>query len=170
MQTTTDAPGPDHTPVLSQLAIDGVFTEQFPSVAYKQGTLTEVVNSKWQDLFSEPVEHLYFISNSGDRVREEWYVHHKVLDRYVLIDGKAKVALFDDRESSPTFETLIVVDLAGIEQGGVSGLRIPAGVWHSFSYQTEKLLLMNAKHPGYNRDEPDKFRMPMPNERTNFHW
>ena len=168
--TDSDFRGPDHAPDVEALDIDGAFRERFPRVAYRYGYLTEVLNDRWADIYSQPVEHLYFLSNPDASSRDEWYVHHRITDRYLLIDGHLDVALFDAREGSRTFGTLIVVELGSIEDGGFAGLLIPPGVWHSFSSRRERLLLMNAKTPSYDRTDPDKSRLPMPNETVDFRW
>ena len=170
MTSHPDAPGPDHAPRITQLGIAGVIAEEFPSVPYKHGSLTEIVNDKWTDVFEQPVQHLYLISNPDSTAREEWYVHHATTDRYVVVEGHLDVALFDDRSDSPTAGELVLVELVGLGTGGYSGVIIPVGVWHSFRSRQPKLLMLNAKLPGYKREQPDKNRMPMPNESTDFEW
>ena len=168
--TVSDSGGPDHRSEVETLAIDGVVRERFPRVAYQHGSLTEVVNRSWHDMFDSGVEHLYLISNPNAESRDEWYVHQHVTDRYVIVDGHLDVALYDGRADSPTAGTLLVTELLGIEDDGFAGLRIPNGVWHSFSSRRERLILMNAKSPGYDRTKPDKQRMPMPNDEVDFSW
>jgi dTDP-4-dehydrorhamnose 3,5-epimerase len=170
MAERRDEPGPDHAPEVEHLAIEGVILERFPTVRYEHGALTEVVNASWDDLFAMPIEHLYILNNAGPRARDEWYVHHIVTDRYVLVDGVVDLALFDARDDSSSRGTLVVTTLDPIGGEAPSGVRIPAGVWHSFRCRSPRMMLINAKVPGYNRAEPDKYRLPMPNEHTNFRW
>ena len=170
VDTVKDAPGPPHDPEVEHLDIEGAIRERFPSVDYRDGTLTEVVNDRWRDMYEEPVEHIYFIVNHGGAAREEWYVHRQVTDRYVLVSGAVTVALFDDRPNSPSFEMVVIAELGGLDEGGFSGLKIPPGVWHSLRPTSERVVLMNTKFPAYNRENPDKYRMPMPNERCSFEW
>jgi dTDP-4-dehydrorhamnose 3,5-epimerase len=169
MSSQQDAPGPDHAPEVEALRIEGAARQRFPSVSYANGVLTELLNAQWADMFSAPVEHLYLIENLGER-REEWYEHRHTTDRYVLINGEITVALFDARHESPSFGTLDIVALEAVGSGGYSGLAIPPRVWHSFRNDSERVLLMNAKTPGYNRDSPDKYRLSMPHELTSFTW
>lgn len=169
MEASQDEPGPLHAPVFEPLRIDKAARQIFPSVSYAHGALTEVLNSGWDDMFSVPVEHLYLVNNLGGR-REEWYEHRTTTDRYVLIDGALTVALFDGRKTSASFGTLEVIDLTALGSGGYSGLVIPPGVWHSFRIDSERVMLLNAKTPAYNRESPDKYRMQMPNDLTSFTW
>ncbi|MER3388711.1 MAG: hypothetical protein RJQ01_01635 [Microcella sp.] len=170
MAERRDDPGPDHAPEVTRLAIEGVIVERFPTVRYEHGALTEIVNASWGDMFAQPIGHLYMLDNAGPRARDEWYVHHVVTDRYVLVDGMLDLALFDARDGSPTNGELVVTSLLPIGADGPSGVTIPAGVWHSFRYRSERMMLINAKVPGYNREAPDKYRLPMPNEHTDFRW
>jgi dTDP-4-dehydrorhamnose 3,5-epimerase len=169
MDATQDEPGPDHAAVLDPLTIEGAARQAFPTVTYGHGALIELCNANWHDMFSAPIEHLYIVDNLGGR-REEWYEHRLTIDRYVLIEGNVTVALFDARRESPSLGTLELVELESASSGKPAALVIPAGVWHSFRINSERVLLMNAKTPGYNRANPDKYRMPMPNERCDFSW
>lgn len=169
MKASQDQPGPDHAPNVVPLTIDGAVCQTFPIVSYGHGVLTELHNSSWSDMFSEPIGHLYLVSNLGGR-REEWYEHRLTTDRYVLIEGALTVALFDARRESTSFGTLELVELSSVSSGETAGLIIPAGVWHSFRIHSERALLMNAKTPRYDRDDPDKYRMEMPNELCDFSW
>jgi len=169
MHATQDSPGPRHAPLLSELAIDGALSQVFPTVHYDHGALTELHNSSWTDMFGDPIEHMYILDNPGG-LREEWYEHRIVTDRYVLLAGSLTVALFDARQDSASFGTQLTLQLHGVGNGGTSGLVIPPFVWHSFRVDSERVLLLNAKTPGYDHVNPDKFRMPMPNDLTPFVW
>lgn len=167
-----DAAGPIHSVEVLPTDIDGVFLERYPSVDYQYGTLVEVMNQRWADGMHQrlDVRHLYFVVNDGSLAREEWYVHNECTDRYVLIQGRLSVALYDDRQHSPTFGRLFTIKIGAIGSELSNGLSIPPGVWHSFNPTDGAMVLCNAKSPGYNRSEPDKYRIPMPNEATNFTW
>lgn len=164
-----DAPGPDHRAETRTTAIDGVILQRFPSAAYAHGLLTELHNERWSSMFTEPIEHVYLVSNDESGARQEWYEHRQSTDRYVVLEGSVRVALFDGRSDSTTHGVLEVYDLVRARDGW-AGLRIPPGVWHSFRITGERLMLMNAKTPGYQRENPDKFRMPMPNDQVDFSW
>ncbi len=169
MHAQQDAPGPEHEPEVRATAIVDVTITRFPTVSYEYGGLTELHNERWTSLFEEPIEHLYVVANFEQRHRQEWYEHRTTTDRYVMLEGRADVALFDGRAGSPSEGTLEVHELVGIREGW-AGLVIPAGVWHSFRITGDQMVLLNAKTPGYVRESPDKYRLPMPNERVDFTW
>ena len=165
-----DEPAKPHTAVRTETEIDGVFVLSYPQVHYDNGSLTEVLHPEWQELFEESIEHCYFITNKT-KTRQEWYYHEHTTDRYTLITGSMKVALFDPRDESPSKGKLITLNMVGLSLGasGVHGIRIAPGIWHSFK-NSENCTLMNFKTPPFNRDTPDKFRIPMPNDLCDFSW
>lgn len=169
MRAQQDAPGPNHEPETRQTRIAGVTVTRFPTVEYAHGGLTELHHESWSSMFVDPIEHLYVVSNGGQQKREEWYEHRVTTDRYIMMQGRADVALFDGRPSSPTSGILELHDLVALRDGW-AGLVIPPGVWHSFRITGDRMMLLNAKTPGYVRENPDKYRMPMPNDRIDFTW
>lgn len=166
-----DAPGPIHATEIFALGIEGAQLERFPKVGYRYGSITEVANLAWAGMHQDlPIEHLYFVSNDGSEARVEWYVHHHSTDRYVLVKGRLSVALFDAREGSPSYGVLEKLEVGDLSSDLPQGMKIPAGVWHSFKPTGGEFLLFNSKYPGYNQADPDKYRLPMPNEQCDFSW
>ena len=94
-------------------------------------------------------------------MRKQWYFHEHTLDRYVLLLGTLTIGLYDGRAQSPTVGCFEIQTLAAHDSASPSGIRIPPGVWHSLRWESQKGLFLNAKLPGYRRDLPDKFRIPM---------
>lgn len=166
-----DSVGPIHFSEQIPLEIVDAWLERYPTVEYRYGFLTEVANKAWSGMHQgDPMEHLYFVLNNGAEPRVEWYVHKKTLDRYVLVSGQLRVALFDAREDSPSHGELLVFEIGGLTSDLPQGMRIPPGVWHSFKSVAGEFMFLNAKYPGYNQADPDKFRMPMPNDLCDFDW
>lgn len=166
-----DIPGPVHALSIIKLKIAGAQLETYPSVDYKYGQLTEFNNQEWLGMQqSAPIVHGYFVSSDGKEPRDEWYVHELTLDRYVLVSGRLEIALFDAREGSPTKGTLEIFQLGGLASSLPSGMMIPPGVWHSFNSVDGEFMFLNHKYPGYNQSNPDKYRIPMPNEHCSHVW
>jgi len=165
-----DEPAKPHAAVRTETEIDGVFLLSYPQVNYDNGSLTEVFHPEWQELFEDPIGHCYFVTNKTV-ARQEWYYHEHTTDRYSLISGSMEVALFDPRHESPTKGRQITLNLIGLSlgDGGVHGIRIAPGVWHSFK-NSDNCIFMNFKTPPFNRETPDKFRISMPNDLCNFSW
>lgn len=165
-----DEPAKPHSAVRTKTEIDGVFVLSYPQVTYDNGSLTEIFHPEWKELFEESIEHCYVVTNKTV-ARQEWYYHEHTTDRYSLITGSMKVALFDPREKSPTKGKLTTIDMVGLSLGvnGVHGIRIAPGVWHSFK-NSDNCIFMNFKTIPFNRDAPDKFRIAMPNDLCDFSW
>lgn len=170
LEGARDMPGRTHTAIRSETGIDGVQVFVYPRVDYVHGSLIEVLHPEWDKLFGEPIAHCYFISNHK-RLSNEWHHHERTVDRYSVISGKIHVALFDPRASSPTHGKLLLIELVGIttDDSGSHGIRIPEGVWHSIR-SFDPFTLMNFKTKPFNRSEPDKFRIQMPNKKSDFTW
>lgn len=140
-----------------------------PSVNYEHGFLSEVLNEKWDSIYLEPIEHMYVITNAKTH-REQWHVHNHTVDRYLLIQGEVEVALFDNRENSESHKKLERLTLTSLGTDGPQGLRIPAGVWHTFRSLSDGFILLNSKTPGYNRENPDKYVLPFQQSEITFNW
>lgn len=163
------SPGPEHQTTITESEIQGVLLMTVPTANYEFGSLSEIFNPEWDSIYNEPIEHMYVITNSANQ-REHWHVHLNTIDRYVLLSGEIEVALFDNREDSPTQNTLTRHILVQVGTTGVHGLRIPAGVWHTFRSVGDGFSLLNNKSPRFNRENPDKFSIPLENDTVSFSW
>jgi dTDP-4-dehydrorhamnose 3,5-epimerase-like enzyme len=163
-----DENGPVHQAQIQECKIEGVRTQKSPIVKYKAGIICEVKNLRWENLYEASIDHLYIIYDDTFAKRE-WGMHKETTDRYLLIKGSIEVALFDGRNPGETEP--FVCRLSGGDEGEISGIVIPPGVWHSFrNLKESEVILMNFKSPDFNRDDVDKYRLAMPNELTSFQW
>jgi dTDP-4-dehydrorhamnose 3,5-epimerase len=160
-----DNPGPQHQPVVDKTAaISGVVIQSAPFVTYGgENVLTELFRPEWPGVFaeSETIEHLYTVKAPSGGIRKEWYFHERTLDRYMILDGLLDIGLYDARVNSPTHGEFVVVSLGEPGSGFPNAIRIPPLVWHSLKWQTSRGQFLNAKLPSYNREIPDKFRVPL---------
>jgi dTDP-4-dehydrorhamnose 3,5-epimerase-like enzyme len=160
-----DRPGPDHIPNTGFLSgIDGVVLQSSPFVRYGvDNALTELYRPEWPGVCNpgEPVEHLYTVFAPSGGTRAEWYFHEHTLDRYMLLQGTLSVGLYDGRAQSQTFGHFEIQTLEAHNQSRPNGVRIPPGVWHSLKWESKQGLLLNAKLPGFVRENPDKFRIQL---------
>jgi dTDP-4-dehydrorhamnose 3,5-epimerase-like enzyme len=163
-----DENGPNHWAEIQTCQIDGVKFQKSPIVKYSAGLICEVKNQRWENLYDSTLNHMYIIYDDTLAERE-WGMHKKSTDRYLLIKGRIEVVLFDGRDSQNAEP--FVCELSGVDEGEYSGLIIPPGVWHSFrNLDKNEIILMNFKFPEFNREDVDKYRLPMPNELTDFQW
>lgn len=171
-----DPAGPEHYPTINEShSIEGVITQKFPSVKSintEDNFVHELYRGNWIGMFhkDEPIEHLYVVTAKNASKRQEWYWHEHSTDRYILLCGQLDVGLYDSRIDSKTFGKFEKIRLGAIESELPSGLRIPVNVWHSLKWNTKNNLLLNCKNPPYNRDIPDKFRIPTNELPKNIIW
>jgi dTDP-4-dehydrorhamnose 3,5-epimerase len=94
----------------------------------------------------------------GGPVVKAWHKHRKQTDHFCLLQGKAKIGLYDDREGSPTrgeSQSIILGD------GNDLLVQIPPGVWHGFMpLGFETACILNLPTEVYNPDDPDEERAP----------
>lgn len=163
-----DPVGPEHRPIiLYSSLIEGVVRQRSPIAAPLRSAsgsvLVELYRHEWEGVFriEEPIEHLYFVKELQNGARDEWYFHQKSIDRYMLGSGLLEVGLYDGRPDSNTSGNFETVTLGEPMDAAANMLRIPQGVLHSLRWIETPGLLINAKTPPYNRDVPDKFRVPV---------
>jgi dTDP-4-dehydrorhamnose 3,5-epimerase len=163
-----DGNGPNHWAEILTCKIDGVKFQKSPIVKFSAGMICEVKNQRWENLYEDTLNHMYIIYDHTLAERE-WGMHKETTDRYLLIKGTIEVVLFDGRD--PENAKPFVCKLSGADEGEYSGLTIPPGVWHSFrNFNKNEIILMNFKFPEFNREDVDKYRLPMPNDLTDFQW
>jgi dTDP-4-dehydrorhamnose 3,5-epimerase len=163
-----DENGPAHEAEIQSCHIEGVRFQKSPIVKFKAGIICEVKNRRWENLYEESLDHIYIIYDDT-LAQREWGMHKETTDRYLLVKGSIEVVLFDGR--NPEKSEPFICKLSGGDEGEFSGVIIPPGVWHSFrNLKDSEIILMNFKYPEFNRDDVDKYRLPMPNKLTPFQW
>ncbi|MBI1919387.1 dTDP-4-dehydrorhamnose 3,5-epimerase family protein [Candidatus Microgenomates bacterium] len=140
--------------------IDGVRLRQLVVHRDERGMLAETLREDWHDVFQKPQlqfnQSYYSVTNPGfARDKDQWHVHPKQVDRFVVIKGKAVVALYDAREDSKTYQTLNLF-LMGEGNGDNNQylLLIPQRVLHAFCVVgNEPCYLINYPSQIYNPQE-----------------
>lgn len=163
------SPSVDHSAVVQHTDINGAILMRIPTVHYEYGSLSEIFHPDWDTIYTEPIEHMYTITNSKHH-RDQWHVHHKTIDRYLLLRGKVEIALYDNRPQESSHGTLVRLFLTEVGTDGWHGLRIPFGVWHSFRSLSDGFTLLNNKYPRYERHDPDKYVIPFAESDICFCW
>jgi dTDP-4-dehydrorhamnose 3,5-epimerase len=145
------------TVVPSEIA--GVHLQQPALHADERGSLCEILDERWE-WNEDALPFAYRVTVRRGQLRG-WVVHASQDDRLFFAAGTAKVALWDGRAESPTFETLEVLELGG---GVPALLRIPAGVYHFVrNIGDDEIVFVNLPSRPYDHEDPDKFRLPFDN-------
>ncbi len=140
--------------VAVQEPIEGVRVRHAVTQADERGTLTEILDERWE-FTDESVPFVYLVTASPGASRA-WVVHLEQDDRLFFFRGTAKVGLYDAREGSPT-RGLANVHYFGAHNRAL--LRIPAGVVHGIkNVGSDEVVFINMPTRPYAHDDPDKYR------------
>ncbi len=107
--------------------IDGVLVKELVRHDDERGFFEEMIR-KTDEFFSEgfgQVSHSFMQAG----VVKAWHIHKTQVDWWYVVRGKIKAALYDTRESSPTYKELNEFTLGG-EAPDNKIIKIPAGVAH----------------------------------------
>lgn len=131
----------------------------------EHGRLGEIIRA--DDPWFEKFRQVYF-TTAYPGVVKAWHYHKKQTDYFYVIKGMVKVALYDDRESSPT-KSIVKELYHGKHCPGL--LRIPPGVQHSWMCVSEReAYIVNVVSEMYNCAEPDEFRNGLHNNDIPYDW
>lgn len=136
--------------------IEGVVAREIKHVVTSNGVMTEVYRKDW-GLEPGDCEHVFARTIFPGKV-SAWHAHGLTTDRLFVLQGYARIALYDSRPDSPTCGKL--------NEFRVSGLRptlliVPPKVWHAVqNIGPETITVLNAVSRAYVYDDPDHWRLP----------
>ena len=137
----------------SDKLIDGVAARRAKVLPDQRGRLGEILRA--DDPWFEKFGQVYFTTTYPSVVKA-WHYHKKQTDHFYVAKGTVKIALYDKREDSPTYETVNEIYL-GEHCPGL--LRIPPGVEHGWMCVSEtEAYIINVVSEMYDYSEPDEFR------------
>ncbi|MFA5859445.1 MAG: dTDP-4-dehydrorhamnose 3,5-epimerase family protein [Elusimicrobiota bacterium] len=91
-----------------------------------------------------------------------WHYHKKQWDNFCVVNGKMRVVLYDNRETSKSCGKVQVIDLSSSKP---QLLIIPPKVVHGFACISKKACyVLNMPTKLYNYKTPDEFRIPLASE------
>ena len=133
--------------------IDGVGVRRAKVLPDERGRLGEIMRA--DDPWFEKFGQVYF-TTTWPGVVKAWHYHSGQTDHFYVIKGTVKVALYDQRDNSPTKGTVNEVYL-GEHCPGL--LRIPPGVLHGWMcVGRREAYIVNIVSEMYNYTDPDEFR------------
>ncbi len=135
--------------------IEGVVVKPLKKVVDERGFLMEILRSDWQEF--EKFGQCYITVCNPDTAKA-WHYHKNQADHFVVLNGKAKIALYDARKDSKTFgkinEFIMSLDEPFL-------LKIPKLVFHGFTpIGNQAATILNIPTQLYNYSKPDEFRRP----------
>jgi len=145
--------------------IDGVIVTDLRVIPDDRGMLMEMMraDSPGYQKFGQ-----VYVTLVYPGVVKGWHYHKKQVDNFVCLSGMAKVALFDDRDGSPTKGETNTFVIGWQRQRRIT---IPNGVYHGFTaVGTEPALICNTPSEMYDYDNPDEFRRPFDDPGIGYDW
>jgi len=134
--------------------IQGVQVKQLRWIPDERGKLMEML--RCDDSMFDKFGQVY-ITTCYPGVVKAWHYHQNQADNMVVVKGMAKVALYDQRENSPTKK---LVNEFFIGEDNPMLIHIPAMVLHGFkAYGSEPAYVVNTVTRPYDHKEPDEFRI-----------
>jgi len=133
--------------------IDGVKVRRDKVLPDERGRLGEIFrcDDKWFEKFGQT-----YFTTTYPGVVKAWHYHKKQTDHFYVIKGLVKIALYDQRDNSPTCGIVNEIYL-GEHCPGL--LRIPPGVLHGWMcVSTDEAYIINVVSEPYDYANPDEFR------------
>ena len=145
--------------------IHGIQIKQLTPHPDERGCLTELLRED-----DEIFEHFgqAYVSLNYPGVVRAWHYHKKQDDLLTVVKGMAKVALYDDREGSPTRGQVQEFFIG--EQNPIL-VKIPVGVLHGYkTIGVEPALIINFPTRPYDPNDPDEYRLPWNTDQIPYDW
>jgi len=145
--------------------IEGVKTKSLRVIPDERGWLMEILRCD-DEIFCSFGQ--VYLTTAYPGVVKAWHYHKKQTDNFTCIKGMMKVALYDDREDSPTYKEL---NEFFIGEKNPLLISVPPHVYHGFKAVGEEtaFFLSVPTHP-YNYHEPDEYRLPPDSDLIPYDW
>jgi len=146
-------------------SIDGVRLKKLNVIPDERGWLMEIL--RCDDEIFEQFGQVY-CTTAYPGVVKAWHYHKKQTDNFTCVHGMMKVALYDAREDSPTYKSLMEFFVG--EKNPIL-ISVPPGVYHGFkAVGTETAFFVSIPTLPYNYQEPDEFRLPPDTTEIPYDW
>lgn len=150
-----------------QKLIEGVDLKQLKKNVDERGYLCELLRKDWP-LFKEFAMAYFSVTHPG--VVRAWHRHPRTKqeDRMTIIQGTAKIVVYDDREDSSTKGLVNEFDIG---EDNPSLLKIPGECWHGFkALGVTPAILINFPTKLYDYERPDEERLPPDTDKIPYDW
>ena len=140
---------------------DGVRVRDIVTHTDDRGTLFELFDPRWGWHEAPIVSTYMFTVRPG--VAKGWAVHREEEHRYAMIQGELLVVLYDERPDSPTRGLVSEIFLSEHRR---RLMNIPRSVWHAVrNIGSKDALIINFATAQFDHANPDKYRLPLNNDR-----
>jgi dTDP-4-dehydrorhamnose 3,5-epimerase len=141
---------------LESAPIDGVSVVELSAVLTRSGLMLEVFRTDWPSVVISPLQ-VNWVQLAPAAVTD-WHRHEEQTDHLVAVEGNIKLALWDDRPSSPTRGATQVVRMGIVRPVMVI---VPPGVFHALRNESGVAAgYLNVIDQVYVATDPDNWRLP----------
>lgn len=145
--------------------IDGVSTRDLKLLPDERGRLMEILRADDPE-FSKFGQ--VYVTTAYPGVVKAWHCHKIQDDNMTALCGMVKIALYDDREGSPT-RGMVNEFFVGDHHHLL--LHIPRNVWHGFKCISDhEAMVVNIVTECYNYEAPDEYRKPAHGSDIPYDW
>ncbi len=145
--------------------IDGVKLKNLKIIPDERGRLMEILRGD-DDVFEQFGQ--VYMTTTYPGVIKAWHLHKQQTDNIAVVKGMLKLALYDDREGSPTRGE---VNEFFIGEHNPILVQVPTDVYHGWKCMSEtEAIVINIPTQSYNYREPDEHRLPYDSEVIPYDW
>jgi dTDP-4-dehydrorhamnose 3,5-epimerase len=145
--------------------IEGVKTKALRVLPDERGRLMEMLRAD-DDLYLGFGQ--VYVSTTYPGVVKAWHYHKKQTDNIVCVKGMIRLAVYDDREGSPTRGE---ADTFFIGEHHPLLVQIPPHLHHGWKcISAEEAYIINCPTEVYHYQDPDEFRIDPHNNAIPYDW
>jgi dTDP-4-dehydrorhamnose 3,5-epimerase len=145
--------------------IQGVVTKQIKVVLDERGWLMEILRCD-DEVFTMFGQ--VYLTTAYPEVVKAWHYHKKQTDNFTCVKGTMKVALYDAREQSPTYQE---INEFFIGEKNPLLITVPPFVYHGFkAVGGETAYMLSVPTLPYDYKNPDEYRLPPDTKEIPYDW
>lgn len=109
-----------------------------------------------------------YITETFPGIVKAWYRHQRQIDQIAVVSGLLKLALYDSREESPTYQEVMEIILGELAPKLV---QIPPGIWHGFqAIGPQSAFLIHLNSEMFDPEDTDEERLPIDTPQIPYRW
>jgi dTDP-4-dehydrorhamnose 3,5-epimerase len=150
-----------------QKLIEGIELKQLKKNVDERGYLCELLRNDWS-IFKDFTMTYFSVTSPG--IVRGWHRHPKTKqqDHMCVLQGTAKIVVYDDRQGSPTKG---IINEFIIGEDNPTLVKIPGECWHGFkALGVKPVLLINFPTNLYDYEKPDEERLPPDTDKIPYDW
>jgi len=145
--------------------IQGVKVKKLKIIPDDRGRLMEILRSD-DDIFIKFGQ--VYMTTASPGIVKGWHWHKLQYDSFTCVSGKMLLALYDNRETSPTKGELMDFKIS-LDSPMV--VQIPPGVYHGFKCISDnEAIVINTVTEPYDCKNPDEYRIDAYDNDINYNW